>query len=349
MKKEVAFIALGQCGGNIGKLFLHNDFNVVFINSAKEDLDLIKADKKYHLNLGEGCNKDRTKAKILLKNDINNLVEYINKNISEEHIFLIGSSGGGTGSGILPLLGKILSSTKKVGVVTALPSFDESVQAHINTYDMFKELSKIEKLGSMFILDNNNDNNKLNINENFTRLFTDLINVREHNDINGNIDKAELKQILTCRGCTVISKQTKGIDELFKRIKNSSTFSIYSNEKSLKFALYSSSTKLDRDELINNFGTPQDIYTNSGNKKTSLLVLAGLPIPTERFKKIKESVEKSKEELSKNQNDLNNLFSEFSDDLNVNTFTDEEHVLLQDKEDKKYEIKVSPELFSDFM
>lgn len=348
MKKEVAFIALGQCGGNIGKSFQNNDFNVLFVNSAKEDLDLIKADKKYHLTSGEGCNKDRTKAKMLLKSDVNNLVEYINENLSEEFVFLIGSAGGGTGSGILPLLTQILCNSKKVGIITVLPNLDESVQAHINTYEMFKELSKIEKLGSMFILDNNNDNNKLNINDNFVKLFTELLNVREHNDVNGNIDKAELKQILMCRGCTVISKQSKGIDELFKRIKNSNTFSTYSDEKVLKYVLYSSSIKLDRDELINNFGIPQDIYINSGNKKTSLLVLAGLPIPTERFKRIKNDVEKSKEELSKNQNALNNLFSDFEDDLNIETFNKNDYMVNENKiENKKIEILSG--VFDDFI
>ncbi len=347
MRKEVAFISVGQCGGNVGKIFQSNDFNVLFINSAKEDLELINSNKKYHLNMGEGCNKDRTKAKILLKNDINNLVDYINKNIKEEFIFLIGSAGGGTGSGILPVLGKILSENKRVGIITVLPSQSESVQAHINTYDMFKELSKIENLGSLFILDNNNSTNKLSLNDTFVNLFIKLLDVRNHNDINGNIDKAELKQILTCKGCTVIAQQSKGAEELFKRIKNSTVFSTYSDEKILKYVLYSSNQELNKDDLISNFGVPHDIYANSGNKKFSLLVLSGLPIPNERFRKIKEEVQKNKEELVKSKNAIDKLFNELEDDLEIETFDKSSYERENNIEEK--EILINDDIFSDFI
>ena len=60
MKNKIAFVAVGQAGGNIGQLFEQKGYNVLYINTSQEDLDTLeKAKFKYHIPNGEGCNKDR--------------------------------------------------------------------------------------------------------------------------------------------------------------------------------------------------------------------------------------------------------------------------------------------------
>ncbi len=316
MKKDIGFIALGQAGGNVGKLLEEQDYNVVYVNSATEDLDTLTTNKKYHIKNGEGCNKNRTKAKMLIKEDISNIYKYINENLKEEYVYVIASSGGGTGSGALPVISNVLCSNKKVGVITILPSEDESVQSHINTYECFQELAKIENLGSIFIIDNNKNTSIIDVNTKFVNLFNSLLNVRNNNGVNGNIDKAEIKEILQSKGCVVINKQNrkhkqenKSIVEVFNE---NNVFSDIEDDKVIKYALYSGK-RLDKKALTTTFGVPKDIYTNV-NDKNDLLVLSGLTIPIKRLFEIKENVSKNRDTIIKNINSIDTMFSKLEGD-----------------------------------
>ena len=42
MKNKIAFVAVGQAGGNIGQLFEDRGFNVLYINTSQEDLDTLE-------------------------------------------------------------------------------------------------------------------------------------------------------------------------------------------------------------------------------------------------------------------------------------------------------------------
>ena len=78
MKNKIAFVAVGQAGGNIGQLFEQKGYNVLYINTSQEDLDTLeKAKFKYHIPNGEGCNKDRRKAKQLVIDDFDQIAAEI--------------------------------------------------------------------------------------------------------------------------------------------------------------------------------------------------------------------------------------------------------------------------------
>ena len=50
MKNKIAFVAVGQAGGNIGQLFEQKGYNVLYINTSQEDLDTLeKAKFKYSM------------------------------------------------------------------------------------------------------------------------------------------------------------------------------------------------------------------------------------------------------------------------------------------------------------
>ena len=85
MKNKIAFVAVGQAGGNIGQLFEQNGYNVLYINTSQEDLDTLeKAKFKYHIPNGEGCNKDRRKAKQLVIDDFDQIAAQIETKIKSE-------------------------------------------------------------------------------------------------------------------------------------------------------------------------------------------------------------------------------------------------------------------------
>ena len=82
MKNKIAFVAVGQAGGNIGQLFEQKGYNVLYINTSQEDLDTLeKAKFKYHIPNGEGCNKDRRKAKQLVIDDFDQIAAEIDSMI----------------------------------------------------------------------------------------------------------------------------------------------------------------------------------------------------------------------------------------------------------------------------
>ena len=93
MKNKIAFVAVGQAGGNIGQLFEQKGFSVLYINTSQEDLDTLeKAKFKYHIPNGEGCNKDRRKAKQLVIDDYDQIAAELEAKIKAELIFQESSS-----------------------------------------------------------------------------------------------------------------------------------------------------------------------------------------------------------------------------------------------------------------
>ena len=83
MKDRIGFVAVGQAGGNIGRLFEDKGYSVLYLNTSDEDLETIDGVHKYHISGGEGCNKDRDKAKQLVVDDFDNIAERIEKNVTE--------------------------------------------------------------------------------------------------------------------------------------------------------------------------------------------------------------------------------------------------------------------------
>ena len=109
MKEKISFVAVGQAGGNIGQLFEKKGYSVLYINTSKEDLDTLESAKfKYHIPGGEGCNKDRRKAKQLIIDDFDNIAREIESKVKADMLFVIFASGGGTGSGAGPMLTDLL-------------------------------------------------------------------------------------------------------------------------------------------------------------------------------------------------------------------------------------------------
>lgn len=216
MKDEVAFLCIGQAGGNIGTLFEEKGYNVMYVNTSKEDLDILsKSPHKFHLRNGEGCAKDRDRAKQLLAEDLDRLIAQIKTTITQKYVFVVFSSGGGTGSGISPFLTEILieefgpeeevsedssyvpEPQKYFSAVTIIPSGADKAQAASNSYSCCQELLDNADLGSLFILDNSRLENKLTINRIFADTLDRVLNIpSKHKDKRGNVDKAELRRAI---------------------------------------------------------------------------------------------------------------------------------------------------------
>ncbi len=109
VKGWYGFVGLGQMGGNVVKSIHVKGCPVMAANTAQSDLDGldIPEEYKYHILGGYGSSKERKKAKQLLAENncenFNLLINEIKERFKECHvIFLMGSSGGGSGSAMVP-------------------------------------------------------------------------------------------------------------------------------------------------------------------------------------------------------------------------------------------------------
>ena len=140
------FIGLGQMGGNVVKSIHAKGYSVMAANTAQSDLDGldIPEECKYHILGGYGSSKERKKAKQLLAdNNCENfdlLINEIKERFKEcRVIFLVGSSGGGSGSAIVPATKRRLQAEtdKIICVVTCIPDKNASIKEYMNCYEFF--------------------------------------------------------------------------------------------------------------------------------------------------------------------------------------------------------------------
>lgn len=149
---NVGVIGLGNTGNQIAALATEElKIPAMAINSSEKDLETI-ANKIPKILISDtegsskGAGKNRALAKTYLKDSILSIIskEDVQKFISELNVlFLVSSTGGGTGSGTALLMANILSSMfvdTHVIVVGILPVMSEALSAHVNSLEYLNEL-----------------------------------------------------------------------------------------------------------------------------------------------------------------------------------------------------------------
>jgi len=310
--KDVAFIGIGQAGGNICSQFELQGHTVLYINTSQEDLDTLgDAQNKHHVAGGEGTAKNRELSKELISNNFNAIDKVIDEKIKEEFIFVVFSSAGGTGSGASPTLMEYLKNNypkRCICGVTILPKTEESLRAQGNTYECFQELRRLydetesmneSKCGALFIIDNNRFKDKMQLNNAFVGLLEDVLLVPDSKDIRGTIDAADVKETLRSSGCAIISKMSPEsmINELNDSL-NKSIFAPLESDEMVEYILLSMISAIDIDALKKKTGIPVDIYQGYNTKQT-LCVLSGLSFPKTRLDGIEQQAMLLKEHRQK--------------------------------------------------
>lgn len=319
LKEEIRFLSVGAAGANVAQMLEKKGFKAYYVNLAKQDLDLINSPNKLHIKNGEGASKCRDKAKELLSESIDEVLEVLEQQITEKYIFVVYSLGGGTGSGIGTFLASVIAENqdKNVGLVVILPSMKESLQARINAYEAMTEIVQTKNsLGSIFILDNNTREDKLSINRTFATLFDSFINIEGSSSIRGVLDIAEQKTLLETSGVATIHRVgLDGQNDLLPIIKEGIYAPLESNKK-VKYIGLSQPDKKDVisiDSVIDVVGNPIDTYLGYGNQQETVLYLAGLSFPKTYINNLAESIKAEQDRAQKIMED-----DDISMDCNIN-------------------------------
>jgi cell division GTPase FtsZ len=290
MKNSIGFLGVGQAGSNIALGFERLGYNVAYLNTSKEDLNSLKyAKHKIHVRGGEGASKNRKAVLQLASESIDEIINDVLSVLTQEYIMIIFSAGGGTGSGLGPVLASYLSRIgRKVMCVTILPCEKESPKTCENAYNTCVDISNIEGLGSVFLLDNNNHEDKFALNDIFVKDIDSLLNLNNCSKF-GNIDKSEIKTLLSTQGLSVITRQSKA--------KSTAPFiiqgfmeNIYADieEKAPVVVGVSTTNKsLNFDDIYCEIGYPYDDFRGISNTST-LCMASGYPWPLKRLEVLKD-------------------------------------------------------------
>ena len=149
---NVGIIGIGNAGNQVASL-AHEKLSipVIAINSSEKDLETLPAGIPKKLirdasGLSKGAGKDRKLAKTYLKDTILSFIssEEMTDFMKElDFVFIVSSTGGGTGSGTAPIMTSILNSTYPdvhTILVGILPVDSEALSSHVNTLEYLTEL-----------------------------------------------------------------------------------------------------------------------------------------------------------------------------------------------------------------
>lgn len=304
------FVGLGQMGGNVAKSIHVKGYPIMAANTAQSDLDGldIPEDCKYHILGGYGSSKERKKAKQLLaENDCENfdlLINEIEERFKEcKVVFLIGSSGGGSGSAILPAVKKRLQAEtdKIICTITCTPDDNASMKECMNCYEFFQELETIEGGGATFIIDNNRNKEKLVLNEQFACYIDAFLNC-ETTSTRGVVDRAEIENVLSQKGVCIVNKQ--GADKantqtVIERIRDNIYVQLENDGVVASIALVNSNNNVRLNEIIENVGKPLATF-EGWEADATVLAISGCSLPYKKLEEIKRRIEDDKDTIKRN-------------------------------------------------
>lgn len=172
---KIGVIGLGNAGGQVARLaFESARIPAIAINSSETDLETVKSIPCILIGDGHGSGKVRAESKRFIKNAGEKFLNHpqLNEFLKDkEFIFIVGGTGGGFGSGSIPLFTALLEDKIKKTPIEGdflgpklistciMPTVKEGLPAQDNTIQFFKELLKLRPNMTYMVYDNNKFNN----------------------------------------------------------------------------------------------------------------------------------------------------------------------------------------------
>ena len=174
---KVGIIGVGNAGNQVAALAV-KELNVeaIAINTSEKDLETLPGNIPKKLITSEGsatwgAGKDRMLAKEYLMDSIMSLIkqeDFISFLSRNNLIIVVSSTGGGTGSGIAPILSNLIASyisglnenEHTMLTIGILPVYGEAYVAQFNTKEYMDEMKMNNESATYMIYDNDKYANK---------------------------------------------------------------------------------------------------------------------------------------------------------------------------------------------
>lgn len=216
-----SFLGLGQAGGNICEEASKRGFYTGVINYSQKDLDSLEnVQLKLKLIGSEGVGKRREEAIKLMDNNWDLALNFVKDHFSHptiEIIFVPFSTGGGSGSGIAPVLLNLLTETMTDKVFVAMPIIPDETEVLANQRNCIETFEDLSNL-SICILPIDNNQIRANsiqvskdkiyntVNSKVINLITNVINYTEQQSKYSVFDKKDLLAVFTTKGFATIAE-----------------------------------------------------------------------------------------------------------------------------------------------
>lgn len=326
---KIGVIGIGNAGGQVADLATTKGFEAVALNTSVTDTESLKVVQSIIIGDEKGSGKDRATAKSFARANLDSILknEIVTDMLNDVEVLAIASStGGGTGSGMAPVMSEIISRIYpdlKIITYGIMPGLKESVASQQNTIDYLKELRKNDsRVYSLY----DNDRVKGNLKEVLTSVNEDIVHslcvIRgEYQTLTpyNSIDDKDMLRIISTPGrlatFSISDFAEKDIDD--KSIE----------ERLLEVVKSSSEVELELDKIVNRLGLivnlseklfktmdidlslvkeyvgePVEGFEHvalDGDDKNSVhVLLSGLSIPDDRIEKVVQRINSAMEALS---------------------------------------------------
>lgn len=314
---DFGFLGLGQGGGNIVEIAESFEYRTGIINTADEDLKSVELVRnKLKLGSEGGCAKDRTLGIEIVKKHYKEAIDFVKTTFENQKvIFVVFTTGGGTGSSFGPVLTDILRKTVKDKLfinVAIMPTDQESIASIDNTIECLREIYNLKV--PTYLVDNEKFMAK-NKGKSRKDLF-DIINTYIISNFNllfksklkesskyGNIDSKELFKLLEPSGMSIISRakfdeqelRAKGIEQIILSSIDSHIYAKINNDKVVARMgfIYEVPTRLmsvtGYEKIKEELGEPLEIFdgfrelSDDAKEFRVITILSGLSFPKERI------------------------------------------------------------------
>jgi len=331
---KIAVLGIGNAGGQVANVACARGFNTFCINSSEKDLDIINEDiPVFLLGDSEGAGKDRRVAKGFVKQYYKDLLKteaFDHFMDSGDIVFIVSSTGGGTGSGMSIILADILSKVYRNKVfinVGILPTLTDSIGAQRNTLEYMKE---VNALGKGYMLYDNNKYKNLtpstymnNVNREIVDSLCYLRGDYSYKTKYGMIDDADMFKLLTVAGMINVSYYENFLEKdmedhvmldsyITKVMKNNGTCQLDKDRIIKRMGVIVNLTEdLSRyyssamEDFKTNVGEPLEVFEHYYLKEDDTtpnrlaVILAGLSIPDDRIQIIIQRIKEVEDALNK--------------------------------------------------
>lgn len=329
---KISVIGVGNTGNQVAALAKERGIeSVIAVNSSQKDLETVK-DKIHTLLIGDtkGAGKDRNQAKEFIKKSIGTIIEQKHLDSvcdGKDVVFIVTSTGGGTGSGMGPILHAVLSATyPKTHFILAgvSPTISESLAAQQNSLEWLQEMKKTNPTYMIYDNGNYSDQGTDMFRLVNSDIVEDMLVIRGDYQLDTpltSIDERDSMKLYTTKGRLVIGRikdvsekdiESKSIeDRIISQIKNSAHAEVqYDNVLRRQGLIVNLSNKMYKtiDQNLSTirgvFGEPiesfEHLAIDDRNQDTTVsMVLSGLSFPDDRIAKTLKRIKEVQDSLGK--------------------------------------------------
>jgi tubulin-like protein CetZ len=285
----IGVIGIGQAGGNIADEFAKKGFYSAAINFSAKDLESLEHVEKKLLLIGsDGIGKQRSNAISLMNNNWDLALNFVKENFAHSSIdiiFVPFATGGGSGSGVSPVLLQLLVESMPDKVFVAMPIIpdkQESFIAQKNCIETFEDLSTldvcimpIDNEQARYTLSNVGKNHLYNkVNEYVASIIEKLVSYSDKHSKYGVLDKKDIKSIFSHKGlCTIAETELICLSNKYDISEQGIANNVQDSWKTTLFAdieydqILCSGFVFDGQERLMELLNVESIFSPFGNKK----------------------------------------------------------------------------------